>query len=381
MKYLFFLLILFSLSAFSQNDCILLLTTTSGNLIAVGVGEIRYVYEENGNAILVQSNKLTRYKVQESLDSVQVLAGSGFFSITDRVTGLEKLINKRYVQNIVNTSGSKALITMDVGGFTSTESFTTIKGRADDCSNGGESGGNGIFSVANLSSVIPDGMSPEVANGGTFGFGYNGGNSALTIDDSNGSIILQSENGGANFVVADVMNATINDGGAFYIDDNRTGGSDAGVQYLTNPTGLTSTSLVPKAYVDVLGLNQIKGSGSAPSIVANTNAGTGATVAVTSAESSNSAGRFTLTTGSGSVAIGTWVTVTFANAYSVIPVVQIFADRTKSDVGGNNAATLLGDYGASVNVTLTGFSLHVNVDPSALTSARHDFNYLTIVAK
>lgn len=127
--------------------------------------------------------------------------------------------------------------------------------------------------------------------------------------------------------------------------------------------------------------SQIIGEGSAPSIAISSNAGTSATAAITSAESSNVAGRFTFTTGSGSVTIGTWITVTFAIPYTIIPIVQLFPDRTKSDVGGNNASLLVGNYSVSVNVSLTGFTIHVNVDPSAITNARHDFNYITIGSK
>lgn len=107
-----------------------------------------------------------------------------------------------------------------------------------------------------------------------------------------------------------------------------------------------------------------------PTIAADTAAGTGATVDLIEAESSDIAGRFTLTTGSGSIDGNlSWVTVTFDNAYSVKPIVLISAE----DV---DAAAALPDFW--VVPTTAGFSVFASGDLTGLTGTELKLAYHVI---
>jgi len=105
------------------------------------------------------------------------------------------------------------------------------------------------------------------------------------------------------------------------------------------------------------------------------NAGSGATVTGYSAESSNVSGRFTFTTGTGSMTGGNVVTVTFSSlTWPQVPIVQIGADATKNTAGGLAAAVLIGAGKAVPIASTTDFILYIDATGLA-NSTRYDFTY------
>lgn len=81
----------------------------------------------------------------------------------------------------------------------------------------------------------------------------------------------------------------------------------------------------PESPLDVTGLakvNHLSGQNLTPTIAVNTGgAGTGASASMTNAQSSDLAGRFSITSGTGATT-GLWATITFDDAFAVAPIVQ-----------------------------------------------------------
>jgi hypothetical protein len=112
----------------------------------------------------------------------------------------------------------------------------------------------------------------------------------------------------------------------------------------------------------------------APSL-AITNAGSGATITGYSSENSSVSGRFTFTTGTGSLTGGNTVQVTFsAITFPQVPIVQIQADATKDTNGGLAAAVLIGAGKCVPIATTTNFTLYIDATGLA-NSTRYDFTY------
>lgn len=121
---------------------------------------------------------------------------------------------------------------------------------------------------------------------------------------------------------------------------------------------------------------QLTGRGSAPGFAVHaTNAGTGASGSIVNDESSDLAGRFTITTGTGTLTTGTWITVTFAgSAFAQAPIIDLEADGTKNTQAGLDANILLDN--ATYIASTTGFILHVDATLlSLLTETRFDISY------
>ena len=85
---------------------------------------------------------------------------------------------------------------------------------------------------------------------------------------------------------------------------------------------------------------------------------------MTNAQSSDLAGRFSVTSGTGATT-GLWATVTFDDAFTVTPVVQIYNE----DADASN----LKHY---VNVSTTGFEFFVNGGQSDGTVYEFNFHIL-----
>lgn len=136
--------------------------------------------------------------------------------------------------------------------------------------------------------------------------------------------------------------------------------------YLNGNTGWGDTS--PETLVDITGtagLHHLIGQDLTPTISVNTaGAGTGASASMTNAQSSDLAGRFSVTSGTGATT-GLWATVTFDDAFTVTPVVQIYNE----DADSSN----LKHY---VNVSTTGFEFFVNGGQSDGTVYEFNFHIL-----
>ncbi len=140
------------------------------------------------------------------------------------------------------------------------------------------------------------------------------------------------------------------------------------VNYFAGNTGFLDS--IPESLVDVAGLTKtqhLSGQDLTPVIQIESAAGTGASASLTSAQSSDIAGRFSITTGTGATT-GLWLTVTFDDAYAVTPIVQIGAE----DPDAANLATY-------TNVSTTGFELFVA--GGHLDSTVFDLNYHVIGGK
>lgn len=129
--------------------------------------------------------------------------------------------------------------------------------------------------------------------------------------------------------------------------------------------------ITPESELDVTGTtstNHFIGQNLTPTIAVNTvGAGTGASASMTNAQSSDIAGRFSVTSGTGATT-GLWATITFDDAFTVTPVVQVYSE----DADASN----LKHY---VNVNTTSFELFINGGQSDGTA--YDFNFIIIGGK
>lgn len=139
--------------------------------------------------------------------------------------------------------------------------------------------------------------------------------------------------------------------------------------YFNGKIGIGDTS--PEVEIDVTGTaaaQHLIGQNLTPTIAVNTaGAGTGASASMTNAQSSDIAGRFSVTSGAGATT-GLWATVTFDDAFTVTPVVQVYSE----DADASN----LKHY---VNVNTTSFELFINGGQSDGTA--YDFNFIIIGGK
>ena len=154
---------------------------------------------------------------------------------------------------------------------------------------------------------------------------------------------------------------------------NTKGIYQTGSSVTNNFVGATAfgSTTAPGTAVDVVGTTSTEhliGQNLTPTIAVNTGgAGTGATASMTNAQSSDLAGRFSISSGTGATT-GLWATVTFDDAFGVTPVVQVYAE----DADASN----LKHY---VNVNTTSFEFFVNGGQTDTTS--YDFNFIIIGGK
>lgn len=139
---------------------------------------------------------------------------------------------------------------------------------------------------------------------------------------------------------------------------------------LVGNTGIGSTT-TPGTTLDVTGTTSTEhliGQNLTPTILVNTTgAGTGASASMTNAQSSDLAGRFSVTSGTGATT-GLWATVTFDDAFSVTPIVQVYNEDAD--------AAALNHY---VNVSTTSFEFFVAGGQADATT--YDFNFIIIGGK
>lgn len=129
----------------------------------------------------------------------------------------------------------------------------------------------------------------------------------------------------------------------------------------------------PESQMDITGTtstNHLIGQNLTPTIAAESAAGSGASASIVTAQSSDLAGRFTVTTGTGATA-GNWVTVTFDDAFAVIPTVVLQPEFIATD---NNIRT-------NVAVSTTGFEMYVTASSTFSDSATYQFAYQIIGGK
>lgn len=144
--------------------------------------------------------------------------------------------------------------------------------------------------------------------------------------------------------------------------------------HATTSTGLGINDTSPEKPLDVGGMGkfrQLSGQDNSVTIGTNANMGTGRSASVTGSQSSDVAGRFSFTSGTGLTA-GEWVTLTWATAFDNPPAVQLFPE----DGDGASLAGLI-----YVVPTTTGVSIGVNTNSASYESKTYEFNYIVIQGK
>ena len=140
-------------------------------------------------------------------------------------------------------------------------------------------------------------------------------------------------------------------------------------EYQDNRLGIGDN--FPETNLDVAGTSKtqhLAGQDLTPTISVNTaGAGTGASASMTNAQSSDLAGRFSITSGTGATT-GLWATITFDDAFSVTPIVQVYNEDAD--------AAALNHY---VNVSTTSFEFFVAGGQADATT--YDFNFIIIGGK
>lgn len=139
-------------------------------------------------------------------------------------------------------------------------------------------------------------------------------------------------------------------------------------------TGLGINDTSPEKSLDVGGMGkfrQISGQDNSVTIGTNANMGTGRSASVTGSQSSDVAGRFSFTSGTGLTA-GEWVTLTWAVAFDNPPAVVLMPE----DANGASITPYL-----FVQPTTTGCSIQVNVTGAPYEGLTYSFNYIVIQGK
>lgn len=144
--------------------------------------------------------------------------------------------------------------------------------------------------------------------------------------------------------------------------------------HTTTSTGVGINDTSPEKSLDVGGMGkfrQLSGQDNSVTIGTNANMGTGRSASITDSQSSDVAGRFSFTSGTGLTA-GEWVTLTWAVAFDNPPAVQLFPE----DGDGASLAGLI-----YVAPTTTGCSIAVNTNSASYESKTYEFNYIVIQGK
>lgn len=132
---------------------------------------------------------------------------------------------------------------------------------------------------------------------------------------------------------------------------------------------------VDSTQVGLLRVQKILASGSSPTILVNSNAGTGGSASMSS-NSKDVSGTISITSGSTSLSAGLWATITFSSAYAVAPTVVITASGRLDDTAGQNAASAIDAF--YVKETTTGFEIWATDAIIAAINSRFDYNYIII---
>jgi hypothetical protein len=182
-----------SVEAFTQADCIMPLTERgTNNTILIGINEAKVVFPDDTMAIIIRGNNLTRFKVQESLDSVISVSQGHFLKLTEDRTGRVRAISKSFIDYIFEARDGKTyVVAKHVNySFKASEIFNTLAPIATDCASGG---GGGVYSIANIGSGAGVAKT-TVANTHQFRSIVAGAN--IVIDNSNPNEISIASTGG-----------------------------------------------------------------------------------------------------------------------------------------------------------------------------------------
>ena len=144
--------------------------------------------------------------------------------------------------------------------------------------------------------------------------------------------------------------------------------------HTTTSTGVGINDTSPEKSLDVGGMGkfrQLSGQDNSVTIGTNANMGTGRSASVTGSQSSDVAGRFSFTSGTGLTA-GEWVTLTWGTAFDNPPAVVLMPE----DANGASITPYL-----FVQPTTTGCSIQVNVTGAPYEGLTYSFNYIVIQGK
>jgi len=189
------------------------------------------------------------------------------------------------------------------------------------------------------------------------------GGSALFQNAADSTVAFQIQNAaGKNFLLVDTTNTTVYIGITGSANVNSTvhiADSSAGVQTITiGSTSSSSAVAIQAGTGDITLTGHIKSTGTAPSAGTPTNCGTGSPSAAVTAGSSDSAGSFTITAGTGSPATCDTV-ITFNATYTTAPksvvitptlAVGSATNQREAYVSAINATT----FTIKINTNLTG---------------------------
>lgn len=204
-------------------------------------------------------------------------------------------------------------------------------------------------------------------NGGEWNLlDFNTGNQLLSVVDGEGGFIKSPS--GNNYIEITSAAARLQ---ALETGANINIVSDEGmsIESQTNNVTIQAATFVqtqtPLTQVEHLYGNG--NNGGAPSIAVGADAGTGATASIVGAQSSDLAGRFSVTTGTGASS-GLLATITFANSYEVPPVVHYGCE--------DEDCTTLGVLWVAVSTTT--FELISTGAISPADSTTYEFSYIVI---
>jgi hypothetical protein len=144
--------------------------------------------------------------------------------------------------------------------------------------------------------------------------------------------------------------------------------------HTTTSTGIGINDTSPEKSLDVGGMGkfrQLSGQDNSVTIGTNANAGTGRSASITDSQSSDVAGRFSFTSGTGLTA-GEWVTLTWGTAFDNAPAVVLMPE----DANGASITPYL-----FVQPSTTGCSIQVNVTGVPYEGLTFSFNYIVIQGK
>ena len=249
--------------------------------------------------------------------------------------------------------GSSNAVTIMPNGITNAQAFT-VGNSSSPVSIGGSSGAIDVTTSSSSNGAININSSSNIAtSAGAINFGdgnvftqtsgtrtyirvpYNfSPTSGTAVHNQLGFTGVINQTGGANGITRGIRLGktlpSVADSRAIEISENNANAKgiyQTGSSTTNNLVGFTAfgSTSAPGTAVDVTGTTSTEhliGQNLTPTIAVNTGgAGTGASASMTNAQSSDLAGRFSITSGTGATT-GLWATITFDDAFAVAPIVQ-----------------------------------------------------------
>ncbi len=155
MKNLIFLLLLLPLIGYSQSECVISVTRSTGNFL-VGMNDVKYGIASGTGAYLIKGNRLEKILVTEDVDSLVSLASGNMVKFTDAQSSREVAIARHFIDKVFESPDSFAVIlTTDARVSFKTEEYyddliTTLTACAAGSGSGTVTGGTNIGTGSNV---------------------------------------------------------------------------------------------------------------------------------------------------------------------------------------------------------------------------------------